>query len=261
MNPLQQSLNPGVIHTLIQFDLSTAPDAGATRSYYWTQSATDLVYKGITYYHADFQFSGLTVQAGGSLPTPTLTVLHDLNGNFFPHLVNENLRFATVTRTLVFAQNLDNGSQPGEPFKTTTYFVNGISSRTKGRLTVYNLAVAPGIDDLNASGNRTLSNTSCNLKYRVWNIAKQGFDYTSVADGGCPWAQADQKANFPNCGNNWGTPYFDSNDNQVSDPSQDHCSLTVTGCLKRFPVNINNTTHPDPLPIQINMKASGTTGG
>lgn len=48
----------------------------------------------------------------------------------------------------------------------------------------------------------------------------------------CPWGQPDE-ANYETVAN-FGQPFFTAADEQTTEPAQDRCSLTTTGCLKRF---------------------------
>jgi phage-related protein len=265
-----QGLNLGNIITLFEFDPQYAPNSGITSVVHSAQGSFNVVWNNTTYSASNLSLSGVTVESGGSLQTPTLNILHNKTGRFFVNLLTKDLRGLKVTRYQIPMKyvtqvtRLDGslaytGTSPStDPsvYKKVVFYIDGVQTRDGSSVT-YNLAVAPGLDDLNASGNRTLSGTQCNLKYRVWNITNQSFDYTAMADGGCPWAQAGQQANYPNCGSNWGTPYFDANDNLVTDPAKDVCGLGLTSCLKRFPVNPAHTNPPDPLPIQISLKSSG----
>lgn len=254
----------GQIVDLYTMDFSTAPYcSNQTRIVYTTTAAVNCIYSGITYTPGNLGISGISMDSGGTMPSPTLQIDHSITGKTFPLVINSDVRGVKVTRIRVPAINLDTGSSPNTSIgdlATSVYFIDGIQSRD-GTLTTYKLSPALGLDNLNATGNRTLSSSQCNLKYRKWNPSTGQFVYTLTVDGGCPWGQASSQSTFPNCGSNWGTPYFDSNDAQTSDPSQDHCSLTISGCLKRFPVNPANTNPPDPFPISINLKASSTGSG
>lgn len=263
-----QTLNFGKLVELLFIDLANAPGApsGWLTPILLSNSAvsynTGPVWRLQTYKPANFELSGINIQANGQMPEPTLQIqceaptANNLLG--FMMTPGASILGARVSRYIINADHLDNGKSPSSDpndFILQRFFIVQKSDQLRHSVT-FKLSPAMGLDRLNDNINRSLSTTQCNKKYRVWNIAKAGFDYVPVADGGCEWGQTGEQTNFPYC-SSWGTPYFDQSDNQVTDPAKDRCSLSVVGCKKRFPITDNS----QPFPISINLNASSPSTG
>lgn len=256
---------------LYQIDFSTAavfPDGwtGPTNAPLYMSSTvnpdfTAVQFGGITYDYVNAELTGISMETGGKIPQPTFKLKYGserpTGGWIFKFYNNGgDYRGVKITRIRTTAKHLDNGSEPSTNMlyaKTQTFYVDQVS-KVYGNTIELRLSTGLGLDSLNDKTNRVMSSNQCNLKYRVWSIKDASFKYTSVADGGCPWGQASEQGNFSYCPS-WGTPYFDANGNSVASPAQDRCSLSVEGCLKRFPV----TDPLQPFPISINLKG-GTKG-
>lgn len=252
-----QSLNPGKFVELIEIDLSSAPGKpdGWTGVLRLSNSALGfnqgVSLGGVVYSPASFQVSGISQEAGGKIPEPTLQIQvpDQADGNLMDFLNRGgDSRGALVKRIIINEQFLDHKTPNPANQITQKFYINQLSELFRHKLS-FKLSTAMGFDALNDKVNRTLSSNQCNKKYRIWNIAKAGFDYVPVVDGGCEWGQAGEQSNFAYCPS-WGTPYFDAENNPTADPSKDRCSLSMAGCKKRFPIQADT----DAFPISINLK-------
>lgn len=261
------SLNPGPIVELFKFEFDTAtvvpgawPEDKMTLhvSPHRGANGEALVYSGVTYDYMATKLDSIVIESGGKMPEPSLTLSEENKNDassFFFNFFNEggDFRGIKVTRTRVFAQSLDNGAAPSTAAsvrKEQVFYINQMAEKFRSRLT-FKLSPALGLDSLNDKANRQLSSTQCNLKYRYWDAVKGEYVYTTVKDGGCPWGQAEELANFPYVDPaKWGTDLYDVNDASTANPGADKCSRGIGGCLKRFPV----TTADQPFPITINLQ-------
>ncbi|ODT85634.1 hypothetical protein [Phenylobacterium sp. SCN 70-31] len=199
----------------------------------YRNGTSNIVFDGQEYVYADISLSGFTAQAGGTLPNPVLTFTGGGPADALLSIANRSgLQGMKITQKRTYASFIDGGvnADPTQ-FRTRTFFSNGLAGKTK---TTLKLKLTPGfgIEGINDLATRTLQVDTCMLKYRVWDGSQ--FVYTTHADGGCPWGQTDEQANYPTL-STWGTPYFDSTNTEVPNPEQDRCSLNAQGCMARFP--------------------------
>lgn len=261
------SLNPGKIIELFKFDFSTANILPSTWpadhmtlycSPYRNTDGSALVYGGQAYQYLATKLDSISIESGGKMPEPRLVLSEENkdgpNGWFFKFFNDGgDHRGITVTRTRVFAQSLDHGSAPStDPSvkKDQVFYINQMEEKWRSQFT-FKLSPALGLDSLNNKANRQLSSTQCNLKYRYWDAVKSIWVYTLVKDGGCPWGQAGEQANFSYTDPaKWGTDLYDVNDAPTTNNGADKCGLGISSCLKRFPV----TTADQAFPITINLQ-------
>lgn len=253
-----QSLNPGKMVELIEIDLANAPDKpeGWTHVIRFTSAGRGfnqgVAYRGNQYAPGAFQVGSISQDSGGKIPEPTLKIqlAEEATGNIMNFLNRGgDPRGAVVKRIMIADHYLDDGASPNPNMAfVQKFFINQLSELFQHMVT-FKLSATMGLDSLNDKVNRTLSSNQCNKKYRIWNVAKAGFDYVPVVDGGCEWGQAGEQSNFSYCPS-WGTPYFDANDQPTTDPKQDRCSLSLVGCKNRFPI----TRDDQAFPISINLK-------
>lgn len=209
----------------------------------YRDGTSNIVFAGNTYVWADISLGSMTTTAGGTLMNPTLSFMAGSPADaLLVQAIRGNLRGLRITRKRTYAAFLDGkpGANPAA-FTKSSLFVNGLDSKTK---TEIRLTLTPGygVEGINDIANRVLSQDSCALKYRIWNGTE--FVYTAHADGGCPWGNPTETANYPDL-TTFGTPYFDTSNTEVVNPQQDRCSLTAQGCMKRFPVG--------PIPIEATL--------
>ena len=254
-----QSLNPGKFVELLEIDLTSAPNKpnGWTSIIRLSTSAVGFnqgpSLGGALFTPASFQVTGITQDAGGKIPEPTLKIQvpEQAPGNLMDFLIKGgDPRGAIVRRIIINEQHLDHKTPNNSPSVRIEqkFFINQMAELYRHQLT-FKLATTMGLDALNDKINRTLSSNQCNKKYRVWNIVDQRFKYVPVEDGGCEWGQAGEQSNFSYCPS-WGTPYFDVENNPTNNPALDRCSLSMVGCKKRFPI----AQDTDAFPISINLK-------
>jgi phage-related protein len=199
----------------------------------YRNGTANLVFGTQEYQYADIRMGAMTTTAGGTLMNPTLEFMAGSPADALLVLaIQGGLRGLSVVRKRTYGKFLASGSSPNaNAYHRTTLFVNGLDRQMNTSITL-KLTPAYGIEGINDISNRNLVVDSCALKYRVWDGTK--FVYTAHADGGCPWGNPTEVANYPTLAT-FGTPYFDSANNDTANPAIDRCSLTAQGCMKRFP--------------------------
>lgn len=199
----------------------------------YRNGTSNIVFGGKEYIWADIRMGALSTTAGGTLMQPTLEFMAGSPADSLLILaIQGGLRGMTVIRKRTYATFLDGGATPNpNAFHNTSLFVNGLDSQKNTSITL-KLTPGYGIEGINDISNRNLSVDSCALKYRVWDGTK--FVYTAHADGGCPWGNPSETANYPTL-SSFGTPYYDTANIETTNPAMDRCSLTAQGCMKRFP--------------------------
>jgi phage-related protein len=253
---IEQSLNPIAIVEFVEIDTTVASKAVNKTTYrlcsYVAANRTELKLNGLTYSYRNVSVSGTTLEPNGKMPSATLTMHTSESGNLRTRLLQgEDLRGSRVTRIIMPIDCVDGGARAGQRAtleRRHVYYVNRIGGG-KGNVFTFDLNPAPGLEKLGEPAARAVSSTTCNLRYRLWNPSTGAFVYTSTKDGGCPYGQASESANFPNAVAPFGSKYFDANNNSTEVESNDRCSKSITGCLKRFPMLTAN----DPIPISIIM--------
>lgn len=231
----EYSLNPSPVVYLYQIDFSTSK-IGTTDILYWSpfrNGTSDIVYDGKTYSYMGIDFAGLTMESGGKLPSPSMTIMATKGNILAQRMLSLDIRGTRITRIKTYANYLDGAGQADPAAnRKTTFYINSLSSRVG---TTYKLVLSTnyGLEGINNKANRVLNSFSCINKYRTWDAATNKFVYTPVKDGGCPWGNPDEQANYSEVPN-WGTVYFDGGDQSVAEPSKDRCALGAASCVKRF---------------------------
>lgn len=246
----EQSLNPSPVVYLYQIDLSTARTPTNTTLFLspYRNGTSNLSYGGQAYTYADIAMEGLTMELGGKLPDPRMTVLCRKGDVLLTQTISGDIRGARVTRIKTYALHLDSGASPNTSAnRRSVMFINGIQTRVNTRI-AFRLSPAYGLEGINDRANRSLAQDSCGLTYRVWNGS--AFTYTPVRDGGCPWGNPAEQSNF-SAVPDWGTLFFNTADQQVGTAAEDRCSKHATGCMARFSrANINQ-----PIPIEADFRS------
>lgn len=97
--------------------------------------------------------------------------------------------------------------------------------------------------------NRNMPTGLCSLRYR--NYINGTFEYTAVADGGCPYGQQTNGDSSYDPTNN----LFDINNNVTTDPAKDYCNKSIRACRLRWAAGSTSS----PLPFMGQFRA-GTPG-
>lgn len=181
------------------------------------------VWQGEFYTPLPIKATGFERSGTGPFPKPTLSMSNV--GGSGSLLINYygDIRGATVTRTRLFADNLDNGvdPDPASYFQPDVFRVNRRTRHNREEV-VFELVSALDQQGVMLPGRQVLRDV-CPWIYRQWNTSLNGgaggFEYQSD-DTGCPYT---------------GTNYFDAEGNSVTNPEDDVCSRKLaTGCRKRY---------------------------
>lgn len=211
-----QQLEPGKLIELYEVDCSGI--GGDLLRFHAHLQSTPIVWQANEYKPWPVQGAGFEQTSDAQQPSPTLTVA-DINGTISALCVYlDDLVGAKVTRHRTLAKYLDAVNFPGG----------------------------------NASADPTAE-----MGVEVWRIEQKSdekpgvtveFTLSSPLDFGgqqapsrqivsiCQWQYRDAICGYA------GTSYFDANDNPVTDPALDRCSMRTSGCECRFGVN-------NPLPF------------
>lgn len=216
----QQKLSPGRRVELFEFDATALGDS----LYRWVPAKNEggtVSWGGNVYSSLPIMASGFEVSGKGSLPTPTLTFSNiALLASTIINAIGDPLG-AKVTRYVTFAQYLDDGATPdGTAFVTKdVYYVERKKNHNR-TLVEFELAASMDQEGRQLPGRQVLRNY-CPFRYRVWDATAGEFDYTNTD---CPWV---------GLGGGDG-PYFDENDQPVTDPALDKASKKLSCCQTRF---------------------------
>lgn len=113
---------------------------------------------------------------------------------------------------------------------------------------VFELSPSLQLMDKTTETNRQMATGLCSLKYRTF---RQGFQYTPVADGGCPYGQQTNG----DSGYDPAANLFDRNNKPTSNNRHDYCNKTIRACRLRWA----SGSASSPLPFMGQFKA-GTPG-
>ena len=217
------------------YELDTTPltlingTSGSTGTqYYFTPGnldGTPVVYQGVTYTAIPIEGQGFEWSGQGKLPQPTLT-LSNIGGLATALvLANNDLVGCKVTRTRVFANNLDGATNADATayFEPDVFIVNRKSKHTK-ELIEFELRATFDAEGLMLP-RRQIIRDACTQTYRYWNATTSAFVY-----GSCPYS---------------GTNYYDANGNVTSAPT-DVCGKKLTDCQLRFGANGKLPTYAFP---------------
>lgn len=206
-----QQLEPGDLIQLFGVDCTLI--GGDILRFHAHLQSTSIFWQGNEYKPWPIQAAGFERTSDAQQPSPTLTVA-DINGTISALCVYlDDMVGAKVTRRRTLAKYLDAVNFPGGN---------------------------PGADP------------TAEMDVEIWRIEQKSdeqpgltveFTLSSPLDFGgqqapslqivsiCQWKYRDALCGYT------GTSYFDGNDNPVSDPALDRCSLKISGCECRFGVN------------------------
>lgn len=111
---------------------------------------------------------------------------------------------------------------------------------------IFELSSSLELMDKTTETNRKMATGLCSLKYRSW---KNGFKYTPVADGGCPYGQQTNG----DSGYDPDNKLFDRNNKvvAVANSKRDYCNKTIRACRLRWA----SGSASSPLPFMGQFKA------
>ena len=128
------------------------------------------------------------------------------------------------------------------------YVINNILDMTEKHY-IFELSPSLELLDNQTDTNRKMPAGLCSLKYR--NYINGSFQYTPVADGGCPYGQQTNGDSGYSV-----TNYFDRNNTSTTDASKDYCSKNIIGCRARWAAG--SATSPLPFMGQFRAGTPGT---
>jgi lambda family phage minor tail protein L len=219
------SLSPDAEITLFIIDASSFGGG----LFHGTNCGLDVSFGGQQYLHISMQFDGFSSSTDVSKQdTPTIKIVPNSWIRSFVDMFDQG-RGAILQRIQTFARFLDTGSDPDS---TQTFPIDYLRierlSRGAGDYFEWELSNWTDLEGDNFP-QRTMLSDSCDFTYRTWDPVHSDFIYYT-----CPWAGANA-LNGPG-------PYYDSNNNSTSDPSQDVCPRNFGGCNVRYgPTGINQT--------------------
>lgn len=228
----QQSLLPGRLVELFDFDLSSIP--GETAVYRWCSSfkeSGDITWQGNIYTPLPIQASGFETVSKGTLPTPTLRLA---NAKLVPSAIINDIGDplgAKVTRWRVHEKYLDGNTlaNPNEHYPVDIFQVE--RKKSENQLFVeFELSSYLDKEGIRLPRRPVLRN-ACLQRYRVYDSATGDFDYSEVT---CPWVGKSASESGP----------FFNEDDEVVMASEDKCGKRLKSCRIR-----HDAGDPDPLPI------------
>jgi lambda family phage minor tail protein L len=211
-----QQLEPGRLIELFEVDCSAI--GGDMYRFHGHLQSTSIWWQGNEYKQRPIHASGFKRTTDSQQPTPTLTV-GDINGTisalcvYLADLVGATVRRRRTLVKYLDAVNFPDGNPTADPtseMAAEIWRVEQKSSEQPGLQVEFTLA-----SPLDFGGQQLPARQIVSI---------------------CQWKYRDA-----NCGYT-GTAYFDANDQPVSDPALDRCSMKISGCECRFGVN-------NPLPI------------
>lgn len=215
-----QSLHPSAMVSLFQLDLSSVN--GGVLYFCMGSEVTaggetlgKVVFNGLEYFAIDIRFEGLETSGVGALPQPVMTLANSDPVISAAILTWGDINGCKLYRYRTFARFLD-GHQDADPnafFGPDVFSVERKASDTKDAIS-WELSAAVDQEGRMIPGRPAVRGT-CLWRYRIWNPAKQDFDY--------------EKAQCPYTGSN----YFDEFD-QPTTADKDRPSRSLKCCELRF---------------------------
>lgn len=207
----RQKLRPDTKVRLLTIEHRTAGTFRITNS---INNPDDTVtFDGHSYTPLRFTVSGLSAQ-GSKLPRPTLTI-DNIKREWYSRIAqHDELGGAKVTYKEVYAQNLDDGSDPNtnDPVSSYQFEINQLKSMTRPKV-VFQLRTS-GDREAAKSGRLCLKNQCPYKTYRVADTASDTF-----IQGLCPYT---------------GSSYFKRDGSPTSDWREDECAQTRPACVLRY---------------------------
>ena len=177
------------------------------------------VWGGNTYTPIPIRAEGFEKTGQGKFPRPKLSFSNITGAGSQVMQQYGDIRGAQVTRTRMYADNLDNGLDP-DALASYAPDVFRILRRSQQNRLGIEFELGSVLDQQGARlPARQVLRDVCPWRYRAWNANTAQFDY-ATGDDGCPYT---------------GSAYFDINGNTTADPAEDKCSQKLgTGCRARF---------------------------
>jgi phage-related protein len=213
-------------------------------------NGSDIVMNGTTFEFCAVSISGVASELGKVPSNPQLTIdrtTFDALSNVATLIANwTNLgnlppfpfRGVTVERMLTlhdYASDINWGFEVGGTITAQKVFLSGVKSRyyVNNVLTAndkyYVLELAPSLGlDQRTDANRKMPTGLCSLRYRTY--VNNQFEYTPVAEGGCPYGQQTNGDPGYDPVNN----LFDRNNNPTTDNKLDYCNKSIRACRLRW---------------------------
>ena len=179
-------------------------------------AAGHIVFDGARYLCFPLAAKGFRWTADGPPAHPTLEVSNIL-GLFDQAIQTDEMRGCEVRRILTLASELapPDGEDGRGCFPPESWVIERLA-RLDDRVLRIELAAAASLENRRFP-DRVMLRNLCQHRYRRWDAVRQRFDYDGVT---CPYV---------------GKSYFSQAGTPVTNPEEDHCSLTLqTGCKKRF---------------------------
>lgn len=175
------------------------------------------IHDGNAYTPLPIEITGFEKTGVGPFPKPIARMANATGAGSQLFQQYGDIRGATVTRTRMYADQLDNGIDP-DPLAHYTPDVFTVLRKSLENSQVVEFELGSILDQEGVTlPRRRVNRDICPWKYRTWNGSS--FDYPD-AENGCPYT---------------GSNYFDADGNAVVDPEDDVCSRKLTtGCRKRF---------------------------
>jgi lambda family phage minor tail protein L len=177
------------------------------------------VWQGEEYTPIPIKATGFEKNGVGQFPKPLLAMSNITGAGSNLMQVFGDIRGAAVTRTRLYAENLDNGSEP-DPLAHYPPDVFVLTRRTRQNANLIEFELASRMDQQGVKlPRREITRNVCPWKYRTWNATTGQFNYAD-GDEGCPYT---------------GASYYDLDGNTVVNPEDDKCSHQLeTGCRARY---------------------------
>ena len=218
-----QQAFPGRLITLFQLDCTNIPDGSILYVTPTTSSDVAVTFGGITYTPIDIEATGFEWSGSSAFPNPTLRMSNVTQLASALVISYGDLIGATVTRIRTFDQYLDDGATP-DPLQMFQPDVYQVEQKTKHTRTSIEWKLSASIDQQGVMiPGFPLVRDYCNHVFRFYDAANDVMKYERAT---CPYTG----------------PYFDISNNSTTNPAQDACPKTLTGCRARFGT--------DPLPFK-----------
>lgn len=222
----------------------------------YTDRGNYLVYNTQQYKWVDCALAGIKETLESKVTEANL----EINTQWMPLLMAVNtfkdLRGARLIQHIVFKSYLDGGANAGNVIQRRVFYLNGLDEQTKNSFT-FSCTYSLGLGRNRPNNSPAMSSGRCALKYRRYDSNSGTFTYIPVKDGGCPWGNPSEASNWNHL-NTFGTPLFREDGTSTTNPAEDECPLTLSGCAQRF----LQTGQEDPLPIKATFrKGTNFTGG
>lgn len=213
------------IPVVMDMDLTTWAATSATMTRQAVANTAEAVkvpvWQGNAYTPIPIRASGFEKTGNGAFPKPKLVMSNITGAGSLLMQQYGDIRGATVKRTRMYADHLDNGPEP-DPAAFYTPDVFTLVRRSQQDAQIIEFELASKLDQQGVQlPRRQILRDVCPFVYRRWNPALNsgagGFDYTAAT---CPYS---------------GPAMFDIHGEVVTNGAEDVCSHTLAlGCRKRY---------------------------